>query len=59
MDDKFRSRKFLIVAGTLAFSGLALLIGKLEGAHFATIAVVCVGAYAASNSFEGRNKNVG
>ena len=59
MDEKFRSRKFLIVAVTLAFSGITLLAGKLDGADFATIAIVCVGAYAASNSFEGRNKSVG
>ena len=54
-DEKFRSRKFLIVAGTLLFSSFALLIGQLEGAHYAAIVTVCVGAYSLANAFEGRN----
>ena len=59
MDTKFRSRKFLIVAGTLSCSFIALIFGQLDSASFATVAVVCVGAYTASNAFEGRNSNVG
>lgn len=58
-DPKFRSRKFLIVAGTLICSFLALISGQLDSGSFAAIAVVCIGAYTASNSYEGRNKGVG
>ena len=58
-EQKFRSRKFLIVASTLAFSTLALFTGHLEGSHYATIAAFCVGGYTASNAFAGRNQSVG
>lgn len=54
-DPKYRSRKFLIVAGSLVFSSIALISGNLEGAHYSAIVTVCVTAYTASNAFEGRN----
>ena len=50
--DGFKSRKFLIVALTLAASTIALFTGSLDGGQFATVASVCVGAYAAANAAE-------
>lgn len=50
MEDKFRSRKFLITFGSVVVSSIGLFIGKIEGVHYAAIISTCVTAYSFSNA---------
>jgi hypothetical protein len=50
MDDKFRSRKFMLTGGVQMFACIALAWGWLSGAEFTQITMVCVGAYNVANA---------
>lgn len=50
MDDKYRSRKFILTAGAQVFSSIALANGWLSGGDFTQITMVTVGAYNAANA---------
>ena len=50
MNNKFRSRKFLITIVALLSACAGLLTGKLASADFATVASACVVAYSFANA---------
>lgn len=49
------NRKFYVTISALAGAILLALLGKLTG-DYATVASVCVGAFAAANAFEHKYK---
>lgn len=51
MENRYRSRKWLITAGTVAFAAYALWEGRLDSKDFAVIAVAGVAAYNIANGW--------
>jgi hypothetical protein len=49
------NRKFVVSLSVLVLSFVLAVLGRLGG-EFVTIAVACVGAFAASNAFEHHTK---
>jgi len=51
-DDKFRSRKWQLSAGTQVFSTIALVFGWLDGADYSAITQANIVAYSFANAAE-------
>jgi hypothetical protein len=55
MDDKFRSRKFLLAAFALFWSTTGMLFSIISGGEYVSALVVILGLYGASNHMERKN----
>tara|TARA_R110002072_G_C7544910_1_gene498661 strand:+ start:47 stop:226 length:180 start_codon:yes stop_codon:yes gene_type:complete len=58
MNDKFRSRKWILSSYIQAFSSLALVFGWLQGDHYATITAANILAYSGANAVAMFKKDV-
>ena len=56
VDNKFRSRKFILTLGVFAVSVGLLLYGVLNSKDFSTIAISVVGAYSLANAAQAFKK---
>jgi len=52
MDDKFRSRKWLLSCFIQGSATIALMMGKLTGADFAAISSATIASYSFANAVE-------
>ncbi|MEM1189924.1 MAG: hypothetical protein AAGI72_15435 [Pseudomonadota bacterium] len=52
-DARYRSRKFLITCSALLLASVFLAFGKITGAEWTQIALMCLGAYNLANAISG------
>lgn len=52
LEQKFRSRKWRLSLGIQLFSSAALILGMLDGNHYAQITMANIGSYNLANAAE-------
>lgn len=57
MDNKFRSRKFMLAATSLALGSFFLSMGKIGGGEWVGLIAIILGLYGGSNVMEKRNES--